>query len=429
MKIKERGFAVGGIILSLLPLFFLSCQSKPQGEPIGTTYLELAKAEVWRVPANSQAQVVGLTGGDLIVSYNDEVVQTFQDLLEIEKRSFGHAEKVRLGVLRNGQELVMESEPLPLGFIPNSERFSASLAKALEDILKHFGLPSYYDWLAAITGESFGLTVRDEDPFSWGTGGRSIEFLPNISNLTGLSFEPLYQHPPGESLRNHAGIDAVKSALIAAKGDGFPVVVVYGKWDTKRAKWGIATRVDTMGITPRVYGYTVGAGSEQPLIGEIVAAYKVRFRGGCSLEPVGLVKAVLTQALELGLSARDTGWHSGLEAYDILIKSLSQFPVCPQGTDTASECFYDLLWKLIASKESANQFFDDMKMALPEKAVLFDEVMARNRAVIARLEGIAGRGLRLNSVTNQEKIAEVLTGIAEIENEILGLYEEILAEL
>ena len=70
-----------------------------------------------------------------------------------------------------------------------------------------------------------------------------------------------------------------------------------------------------------------------------------------------------------------------------------------------------------------------MKDALPEQAELFDEVMGRNRAIIARLKGIASRILDLNSRTNREKVARVLIFIAETENELLGIYEDIIAEL
>lgn len=417
------------IFLFSFLLCFIACQPKPKEKPIGSAYLELSKPEVWQVPAKSQAQIIGLIPGDLLLSCNDEIIESYSDFLEAEKNFISQKVKGKLVILRNGQELTIETEPVPLGFIPKSKYVSASLAKALEDILQHFGIPAYYEWLTAITGESFGLTLRAEDCFSWGTGGRSLEFLPNIAELTRLSFEPLCQQSPTDSFENQTPFNAVKSALAQSR-DGSAIIIIYAKWDGKSLQWGIPTRLQAIGnSSARVYGYTIGSDQEQPATGEIVAAYRVKFRDGSGPEPAALLRTVLTQALEIGLSARDSGWHSGLEAYDILIKQLEQFPICPKGPDTANECFDKLIWSLIASKESANRFFADMKEALPEQAALFDEVIGRNRAIIARLEGISGSRLKLNSLTNQAKIAAVLTFIAEIENDLLGFYEEIIAEL
>lgn len=429
-RISSGCFEIGSAILPFSFLVFcLVCQPKPEEKPIGSTYLELSKPEVWQVPPNSQAQIIGLTVGDILLSYNDEVIESYSDFLKIEKNFIAQGVKGKLAILRNGQELTLETEPVPLNFIPKSKYFSASLAKALEDILQHFAVPAYYEWLAAITGESFGLTLNADDCFSWGTGGRSLEFLPNIAKLTGLSFETLYQQSPTNSFKKQTPINAVKSALTQSKG-GTSAIIIYAKWNGKSLQWGIPTHLQAIGdSSPRVYGYTIGSDQEQPVSGEIVAAYRVKFRGGSGPEPASLLRTVLTQALEIGLSTRDSGWHSGLEAYDILVKHLEHFPICPKGPDTANECFDKLIWSLIASKESANRFFADMKEALPEQAALFDEVIGRNRAVIARLEGITDSRLKLNSLTNQEKIATVLTFIAAIENDLLGFYEEIITEL
>jgi hypothetical protein len=413
-----------------LPLLFVFCQEKRPGKPIGSTYLELAKPEVWRVPANSPAQIIGLKPGDLIISYNDEVVQSFKSLQQIERRIKNQTGKVKLTILRDEQELIVEIDPVPLGFIPKSKRFSASLAKAIEDIMQHFGLPAYYDWLAAMTTESFGLTLRAGDCSSWGTGGRAYAYLPNLSRWTGLSFKLLWSN--GESLDQSklTPIYAVRQGLHQANRDGGSVLLIYGKWNGKRAQWGIPVRLVTKEESlPRVYGWTVESDGEPVECEEIFAVYEVRFRGGVNSEPARLVSGVLDQALEIGLATADTGWHSGLEAYDLLLKELERFPICPDGPGAGDEYFYQLVYNLISSKESANQFFEDMKQALPEQAGLLDEVMGRNRVIIARLEGIVARRLSLNSWENQQKVARVLVEIEEIENELLGFYEELIGEL
>ncbi|MGQ9707765.1 MAG: hypothetical protein ACUVUR_02680 [bacterium] len=410
------------------------CRRNPPARPLGSTYLELAKPEIWKVPANSLSQIIGLKPGDLIISYNDEVVKSYQDLQEIEQRITDRSSKIKLTVLRDEQELTLEIAPVPLGFIPKSKRYSASLAKALEDILHHFGLPGYYDWLAALTTESFGMTLRRDDCFSWGTGGKAAAYLHNLSKLTGLTLKLLWSSAAmngGLSGQNEPSpISVIKQGLEQTKKNGGAALLVYGKWNGNRVQWGIPAQLVTNGDSlPRVYGWTIEPGGEQTVCSEIFSVYQVGLIAVPISEPARLVSTVLDQALEIGLATADTGWHSGLEAYDILLKKLEQFPVCPDGPATADECFYHLLYTLISSKESANQFFEDMKMALPEQASLFDKVIEQNRAIIARLEGIDARRLSLNTLENQQKIARVLVEIEEIENDLLGIYEEIIGEL
>jgi len=142
-----------------------------------------------------------------------------------------------------------------------------------------------------------------------------------------------------------------------------------------------------------------------------------------------MLASVLEQALELGLRSSDRGWHSGLEAYDIVLKQLEQFPVVPEGIDAGNECFYRLVWRLMAKKESANRFLNEMKQVLPEQADLIEEVLGRNRAIIGKLEGVMAANLRLDSPANQQKAARVIAEIQEIENDLLGLYEELIGDL
>ncbi len=417
MNEKWRGIL---IISSLSLALFFSCRQPPVPAPLGATYSQLAKPEVWKVPSNTQAQILGLNPGDVILSYNDIVISTLADLYHAESLAKGATEKVKLVVLRETQELTLEAKPEPLRFIPVAMSYSGSLAKALEDIMNHFGQPGYYDWLSALTGESFTLTVREKDCASWGMGGKAGELPEGIAELTGLAFTPLWNGADTDKTRP---IEIISAGL--KKGQA---ILVYGRW-AKRPQhlWGIATHYNP--LDSLIYGYSLDSGEEQPLTEEILSVYAVKCQKKVQPDPEDFLLAVLDQALAQGLATSDTGWHSGLAAYDILIKELSQLPSSLEETAFATECFYRLLGTIIAGKESAIQFFIDMKETFPENAGLFDEVIGRHRAIIGKLEAITANRLPLTNRENQEKLTRVLIEIQQIENDLLGIYEEIIGEM
>lgn len=407
-------------------LLIAGCRQTPPGTPLGSTYSLLDKPEVWKVPAKTIAQLAGLNAGDVIIGYDENPIP---DLNALQQAVAGAKDKtgtVKLVVMRNDREITLEAKPGELGFIPIAMRYSASLAKALEDIMAHFGQVGYYDWLAGLTTESFSINVLDEDCGSWGYNGTAEIYLEDLENLTGLSVKTLWRSTENEETldeKSTAFLPLIKDAL--NRGEA---VLVWGGWSQNPYLWGIATRFSTSDST--VYGYSLGTSQEQPLaLEKVQAVYEVKCRGKVSPDPADLLIAVLDKALEQGLASTESGWHSGLEAYDIILKKLSQFPVCPEGPDIGTEHFYRLVWSLIASKESANRLLEDMKEALPEKTALLDEAMARNRAIIGKLEGIAATHLPLNSLENQQKLARSIVEIQAIENDLLGLYEEIIGEL
>jgi hypothetical protein len=425
-----------GPVIGLTVMLFFACRARPEGKPLGATYAELGKAEVWKVPSRCEAQVVGLKSGDVIIAYNEEPVASITEFYQLEKAvtAAGGGNKVKLNVLRDDQELSFEVRPVELGFVPWAKRYSASMAKALDDILQHNGQPGIYDWLAALTGESFALMLDEDNCYSWGTDGLADMYLTTVAKFTGLVCKVRYN-------RNDQTVETAVDDDSSRAGEPDPGVIavweglahnqdllVLGRWGEQPfLQWGVVSRIEPKDST--VYGWAIDYGTEQALSGRIVSVYDVEFRNPVKLDPAVLVSAVLEQALELGLRSSDQGWHSGLEAYDILLKKLEQFPVCPPGVEAGDDCFYRLVWRLIAKKESANRFFAEMKEALPEQADLFDEVIGRNRAIIGKLEGVVAAGLSLNSLENQQKAARVLAEIQEIENELLGIYEEIIGEL
>ncbi|MEO0025932.1 MAG: hypothetical protein ABIK54_04150, partial [candidate division WOR-3 bacterium] len=358
---------------------------------------------------------------------NDEPVQDVNEYFHLEREAVtaGSGEKVRLIVLRDDQELSFEARRIPLGFLPKSRMYGASLAKALDDIIQHYGQPGMYDWLAALTGESFAVMLEENNPYSWGTDGLAENYINTVEQFTGLSLRLRYSRESEEvdSAAPDPGLQVIRK-LLAQNRD----LVVLGKWgDQPALLWGIPVRINPADST--VLGWTLDYGTEQVLTGEIVSVYEASFRGPVTPEPADMLSSVLEQALELGLRSSDRGWHSGLEAYDIVLKQLEQFPVVPEGIDAGNDCFYRLVWRLIAKKESANRFLSEMKQVLPEQADLIEEVLGRNRAIIGKLEGVMAANIRLDSPANQQKAARVIAEIQEIENDLLGLYEELIGEL
>ncbi len=413
-------FARTGLFLAVT-LFY--CQRPLEFRVIGSSYQDLSKAEVWKVPARSEAQVIGLRPGDVIITYNEEVVKSFGDYVAAERAAVGTREIVKLTVLRDDQEINFETKPVPLGFIPRRKMYSASLAKALDDILQHFGQQGFYDWLAAMTGESFVLTLYDRDCRSWGGDGLADNYLTNVSKFTGLSFRSICRISAGDT----QAYSQTRATLIEElKESGF--ALVYGEWEKMEGNgWGIVVRFDPRDSV--FYGYALEDGEEQALRGVPLRAYEVKFRGKVKIDLPALITTVLEQALEMGLATSDSGWYSGLEAYDVVLKQLERFPFCPEGVEVSNQCFYNMVWRLIGNKESVNRFLNEMKEALPEEADLFEEIIGRNRAIIGRLEGVAAAGVSFSSLEDQKKAAKVIYEIQQIENDILGIYEEIIGEL
>ncbi len=367
----------------------------------------------------SQAQLIGLKPGDVILTYDEEVITTIADLYRAESLVKGKTGNVQITIFRNGKELTVEAKPEFLGFAPIAWAYSGSLAKALEDIMNHFAQPGYYDWLNALTGEAFSCAIREGDWSSWGVDSRRDDNFEEIARLTGLSFTLFWRADSSTPSPIPLIIEALNNKR---------VLLVRGGWSyPNQHHWGIITRYEPADST--VYGYTIENGEEQPLSGQVLSLYEVKCQKKFSPDPTDFLITVLDQALELGLASSDTGWHSGLEAYDILVKDLSRLPITSEGTELATQFFYRLIWRLIAQKESAIRFFEDMKNAFPEKAALFDEVVGRQRAILGRLEGCAATHLPLNSKENQEKLTRVLIEIQELENDLLGIYEEIIGEM
>jgi len=137
----------------------------------------------------------------------------------------------------------------------------------------------------------------------------------------------------------------------------------------------------------------------------------------------------LDHALELGLAYADTGWKSGLDAYDLVLRYLDTVPFCWSHPEQSDACFRRLVWSLLASKESANRFLEEMKEALPDQAEMIEEIIGENRVIIGKLEGMAASRLQLGNLENQRKLGLTINEIQLLENELLGFYEELLGEL
>jgi hypothetical protein len=397
------------------------CREVDSGSPLGSVYERVARPVIWQVLPGSQAEKLGFQSGDVVVSYNDIAVKSNDDLwqLVVELNQPGGA--VPLVLLRGDEELTISVQRGELGFIPDVGRSPSSLAVALEDILNHLGATADYDWLSALTGESFAFTARSGTcALSW-PGGLSDLYLYEAARSVGLSLGLLYDH--GESDPGADGTAGIKTALGRGR-----IVLVHGGWpDEKAEHWGVATRYDD--DDSLVYGYTLGSADELPLTGSVLEAYEVRRVGQPVQDPAELLADVLVRALESGQAYADTGWQSGIAAYDLLIAALGSVPFCPECSTASQACFERLVWTLRANRESANRFLADMREALPDLAGLLDEAVADNVAIIAKLDGIIRSGVRVGSVEEQEKLALALTEIELIETDLLGVYEDLLAEL
>jgi len=91
------------------------------------------------------------------VSYNGEPVKTTDELVQLQFRFVGSQGQIPITVLRGDAEVKFEANPGVLGVLPDAERYPGGLAVALKDILGSYGVTADYDWLAALTGESFAF--------------------------------------------------------------------------------------------------------------------------------------------------------------------------------------------------------------------------------------------------------------------------------
>jgi hypothetical protein len=178
-----------------------------------------------------------------------------------------------------------------------------------------------------------------------------------------------------------------------------------------------------------VYGYSLGSAGEVRLGDPIAEAYEVAHRVIAEPDPAEMLATVLTQGLELGQAYADTGWQSGIAAYDLWIRALDTVPFCPVCPDSGKGCFDRLIWALLANKESANRLLQDMREALPDQTTLIDEAIAKNTAIVGRLNGIIQSGVKIGTKESQQKLARMVNEIQLLETDLLGRYEDIIGEL
>jgi hypothetical protein len=405
----------------------VACRKEETGAALGTTYAQIARPAIWRVLPRTQAESLGLAPGDVIVSYGDEPVKTTEELVRLQFKSVGSQEKIAMTVLRGDAEAKFEVDPGVLGVLPEAERYPGGLAVALNDLLGYYGVTADYDWLAALTGESFAFTARGEGCRGVWPNGLSGNYLEGLTKYYGLTFHPVFagkadsSHPAG-------GQDQPAMTAIRDKLDRGKPVLVYGAWPASSGTgWGIATRFNPEDSA--VYGYSLGSAGEVRLGGPVGTAYEVTHRATAEPDPAEMLTTVLTQALELGQAYADTGWQSGIAAYDLWIRALDTVPFCPVCPDSGRGCFDRLIWTLLANKESANRFLHDMREALPDQTALIDEAIAKNEAIIGRLNGIIQSGVKIGNRDSQQKLARMVNEIQLQETDLLSLYQDIIGEL
>ncbi len=404
----------------------LACRKQETGTALGTAYEQIARPAIWRVLPRTQAESLGIEPGDLIVSYNGEPVKTTEELVQLQFRSVASQERIPMTVLRGDAELKFEATPGVLGVLPYTERYPCALAVALKDILGYYGVSVDYDWLAALTAESFTFTARRGGCRSAWPDGLAGDYLGGLTTHYGLTFRSVLA--AGDSARPAADVQREAMAAIRKRLSRGKPMLVFGAWPGSNwYTWGIAARCQNGDSA--VYGYTVGSAGEVRLSGPIVEAYEVSSRATAEPDPDDMLITVLSQALELGQGSADTGWQSGIAAYDLWIQSLDTVPFCPVCPDSGRECFDRLVWTLLANKESANRFLRDMREALPDQADLIDEALARNEAIIGKLQGIIQSGVRIGTRESQEKLARAVNAIQLDETDLLDIYDGLVGEL
>jgi len=405
----------------------VACREEEAGTTLGTTYAQTARPAIWRVLPRTQAETLGLEPGDVVISYNGEPVKTTEELVQLQFRSVASQEEIPMTVLRGDAEVKFAATPGVLGILPVAERYPGGLAVALKDILGHYGVIADYDWLAALTGESFVFTARRDGCRGAWPDGLPGYYLEGLTKYYGLTFHKAFA-AAGDSARPAEEVQQEAIAAIRDRLNRDKVVIVRGAWPGSNGwNWGIATRCGV--DDSAVHGYSPGSAGEVALDGPIAAVYEVAHRATAGPYPAEMLTTVLTQALELGQAYADTGWQSGIAAYDLWMKSLDTIPFCPVCPDSGKACFDRLIWTLLAGKESANHFLEDMRTALPDQTELIDEVVAKNSAIIGKLNGIIQSGVRIGTRESQQKLARVVNEIQLTETEEIGLYESIIGGL
>lgn len=415
------------VFIGLAALLAAAGCSRPEpGTPLGSTYARIGRPAVWRVTPRSQAESLGIQSGDVIVSYNNILVENNDELTRAMIGVDSATASVPLVVLRGDEEIRLNVRPGPLGIVPDAGRYPASLALALEDILNHFGVIAEYDWLAALTSESFAFTANPDVCRSWWVNALAGEYLDALEQQYGLEFQTLYAFGLGDSTADSARTGLVE--LIRGELERGRIVLIHGGWpDEADPYWGVVVRYED--DDSLFYGYTAGLADEQPVTGDIMEAYVVRRTANDLPEPEAMLRAALVQALEMGQAYSDSGWQSGLAAYDVWIGALDSVPFCPECGEQSQACFDKLVIDLIANKESANRFLADMRDALPDEAELLAEAIGYNTAIISKLNGIELSRVRVGTRESQEKLARVVADIQLLESQLLMLYEEIVAGL
>jgi len=405
----------------------VACRKEDTGTPLGTTYARIARPAIWHVLPRTQAETLGLEPGDLVVAYGDEPVKTTEELVQLQFRLAGSAEQIPLTVLRGDAELKLAANPGVLGVLPNAERYPGGLAVALKDMLGYYGFTADYDWLAALTGESFAFTARPEGCCGAWPNGLAGEYLEGLTQYYGLTFRPVFA-ADADSARPKSKVRPEALAVIRDRLSRGRPLLVFGTWrGGNGANWGIATRYDSGDSF--IHGYMLGAAGEVALNGVFSEADEVGHRSAAEPDPADMLTTVLTQALELGQAYADTGWQSGIAAYDIWIRSLDAVPFCPVCPDSGRACFDRLIWTLLANKESANRFLHDMREALPDQVDMIDEIISQNEAIIGKLNGIIQSGIKPGTVVRQQKLARAVNEIQLVETELMRSYEGLIGEL
>ena len=403
--------------LSVLALFAGCATVETESRP-GDVYRKASRPQVWKVLPFSPAEEVGMQPGDLVITYNRQPVRSNDEIREAQARALGSSEEIPVVVLRKNVEVELRVPPGPLGALPVAARYPSSLALALEDIMTRLGVFTDYDWLAALTGESFTFTAHEDACRAWWPGGKSHVYLDAVQDVAGLEFRQV-----------HTG-DATGEAVTAIRGELLKgrQVLVQGGWPDHRAEfWGLVTRYDQdEGL---LFGYSLDAADELPLVGDVLVAYVVELDGEWAAPDV-MVRTVLTQALELAQVRSDEGWKSGLDAWNLLIVSLETVPFCPVcGEEESQACLERLVWTMVAHKESANRFLEWMRLAVPDQAALIDDIVGDNNAVIGKLQGMMRSGVQVGTIEDQRKLARAFLEIEVIENDLIGGYENLLGAL
>jgi hypothetical protein len=415
-------FAVAALVV------LSACRSGDNLTPLGATYERIARPAIWRILPGSQAESLGLEPGDVILSYNDEPVATNDELWQLQSQTTETEGSIPMTVLRGEQEINVAVRPGPLGVIPDADRYSSSLAVALEDILSSYGSVVDYDWLVAAAGESFTFTAsKDECPRDW-PGALAGDYLDVVEDVFGLDFQPVFTNEGADTAQAAAETRAVAVPAIRDELARGRTILVLADWpDDRWGFWGIVTRYDT--DDSLFYGCTIGSAVEVPLTGVIEEAYDVRYSHVGEIDPDRFLTAVLAQSLELGQAAPESGWQSGIAAYDVWIAKLDTVPFCRYCGSESQACFDQLVWSSISNKESVNRLLSEMREALPDLADLIDELKADNSAILGKLEGVVRSGTRVGTPESQRKLARTVNEIQMIEADLLQVYEDLIAEL